>query len=163
MFVDEFHSSSSSSLISFIHLLSSLPLPNAVCPDLLYNVKKRVEAGKRLDIATQVAVGLSFLHDHNIAHLDLKPSNILVADGFVLKVRPLFFFLCFELPWLCVVTWRANRVVCVCVCVCVCVSPLPLFVYSSHHVVHTPLPFPFARRFVTLVWRRRRSRASSRR
>ncbi|MDH4215692.1 MAG: serine/threonine protein kinase [Gallionella sp.] len=40
--------------------------------------------GQALDIAAQVAQGLSYAHEHEIVHRDIKPSNIMVVrDGHV--------------------------------------------------------------------------------
>jgi serine/threonine-protein kinase len=37
-----------------------------------------------LDVATQVALGLAYAHEHGVVHRDVKPSNIMVAsDGHV--------------------------------------------------------------------------------
>jgi serine/threonine protein kinase len=38
------------------------------------------------DILAQVISGLTYLHDNNIVHGDIKPSNLLVASDGTVKV-----------------------------------------------------------------------------
>jgi len=41
---------------------------------------------KSLEIAAQVAQGLSYAHEHDIVHRDVKPSNIMVTDDYHVKI-----------------------------------------------------------------------------
>eukprot|EP00884_Botryococcus_braunii_P018290 jgi/Botrbrau1/5144/Bobra.0172s0016.1 len=38
------------------------------------------EAGKAVTIALDIARALAYLHDHQVAHLDLKPANVLLQE-----------------------------------------------------------------------------------
>lgn len=50
----------------------------------ILNDGKRLPVERALDIVVQVAQGLSYAHEHNIVHRDVKPSNIMVVrDGHV--------------------------------------------------------------------------------
>ncbi len=50
----------------------------------ILNDGKRLPVEQSLDIVVQVAQGLSYAHEHNIVHRDVKPSNIMVVrDGHV--------------------------------------------------------------------------------
>ncbi|TXT24044.1 MAG: serine/threonine protein kinase bacterial [Gallionellaceae bacterium] len=50
----------------------------------ILNDGKRLPVEQALDIVVQVAQGLSYAHEHNIVHRDVKPSNIMVVrDGHV--------------------------------------------------------------------------------
>jgi serine/threonine-protein kinase len=50
----------------------------------ILNDRKRLPVEQALDIVVQVAQGLSYAHEHNIVHRDVKPSNIMVVrDGHV--------------------------------------------------------------------------------
>jgi serine/threonine protein kinase len=42
---------------------------------------------QKLDLLLQILSGISFLHSKNLAHLDLKPDNILVKNKFFLTRR----------------------------------------------------------------------------
>ncbi|KDP26672.1 hypothetical protein JCGZ_17830 [Jatropha curcas] len=39
-----------------------------------------------VDVAKQVLNGLNYLHAHNIVHLDIKPSNLLISNGMKVKI-----------------------------------------------------------------------------
>lgn len=48
----------------------------------IMNDGKLIPVDQVLDIAAQVALGLSYAHEHDIVHRDIKPSNIMVVrDG----------------------------------------------------------------------------------
>jgi len=50
----------------------------------ILNDSKLLPIGQVLDITAQVAMGLSYAHEHDIVHRDIKPSNIMVVrDGHV--------------------------------------------------------------------------------
>lgn len=50
----------------------------------ILNSGKRIPVEQSLDIVVQVAQGLSYAHEHDIVHRDVKPSNIMVVrDGHV--------------------------------------------------------------------------------
>ena len=50
----------------------------------ILNEEPRIPVNQVLDIAVQVAQGLSYAHEHGIVHRDVKPANIMVArDGHV--------------------------------------------------------------------------------
>lgn len=44
------------------------------------NLEPRVEQRQRIDIASDIIAGLSFLHNHNIVHGRLSSSNILLSE-----------------------------------------------------------------------------------
>uniref|UniRef100_V9KZA0 non-specific serine/threonine protein kinase n=1 Tax=Callorhinchus milii TaxID=7868 RepID=V9KZA0_CALMI len=46
----------------------------------IYNCTKTLEVGNCLQFSKDIVSGLSFLHSHNIVHLDLKPANVLISD-----------------------------------------------------------------------------------
>jgi eukaryotic-like serine/threonine-protein kinase len=45
---------------------------------ILLNVPARLEVKLALEIATQVAAGLAAVHEQNLVHRDIKPTNIIV-------------------------------------------------------------------------------------
>ncbi len=50
----------------------------------ILNETRVLPVGQSLDIAAQVALGLSYAHEHDIVHRDIKPSNVMVVrDGHV--------------------------------------------------------------------------------
>ena len=50
----------------------------------IMNERRLLPVDQALDIAAQVALGLSYAHEHDIVHRDVKPSNIMVGrDGHV--------------------------------------------------------------------------------
>jgi len=50
----------------------------------ILNETRILPVGQSLDIAAQVALGLSYAHEHDIVHRDIKPSNVMVVrDGHV--------------------------------------------------------------------------------
>jgi len=54
-------------------------------------LKKKIERGplkleETVDIAIQVAQGLSEAHSHNIVHRDIKPGNLFVAQDRMVKI-----------------------------------------------------------------------------
>lgn len=50
----------------------------------ILNEGRRLPVEQAIDIVVQVAQGLSYAHEHNIVHRDVKPSNIMVVrDGHV--------------------------------------------------------------------------------
>ncbi|KAH9004375.1 hypothetical protein EDB86DRAFT_2888292 [Lactarius hatsudake] len=46
----------------------------------------RVLHGRLIDLSRDLARGLTFLHNHNIAHLDVNPSNLGFTDNYRLQV-----------------------------------------------------------------------------
>lgn len=54
--------------------------------DLIYDEKYR--GGEKLarTLFHQIVNGLEYLHSKDIAHLDLKPSNIFIDDSYNLKI-----------------------------------------------------------------------------
>jgi len=52
-------------------------------------INPTLEMHKRLKLLTGVANGLLFLHSRSIAHLDIKPQNILITDHEVPKISDL--------------------------------------------------------------------------
>lgn len=55
-------------------------------------LRQILDSGKRLgidrivDIASQVAEGLAYAHEHNIVHRDIKPSNIMILRNGLAKI-----------------------------------------------------------------------------
>jgi serine/threonine protein kinase len=54
-------------------------------------LKKKIERGplkieEAIDIATQIAQGLSKAHEHSIIHRDIKPANIMITSDGVAKI-----------------------------------------------------------------------------
>lgn len=47
---------------------------------------QRLPVEEALNIATQVATGLAYAHEHGIVHRDVKPSNIMVLKGNQVKI-----------------------------------------------------------------------------
>lgn len=45
----------------------------------MVDVQEGLGEGETVRILRQLLLGLAFLHDRNIAHLDIKPQNILLA------------------------------------------------------------------------------------
>lgn len=49
---------------------------------LLDDADEKIDFYRRVTFAYEVALALEYVHDNNIAHLDLKPANVLIAqDG----------------------------------------------------------------------------------
>lgn len=57
--------------------------------DFLKNRTDKIGLNQKLNLALGVAKGMHYLHSKNIAHCDLKLSNLLVAEGRVVKVGDL--------------------------------------------------------------------------
>ena len=57
-----------------------------VCDLMFCDLKKFIKhdnlyrRSKVVNIAYQISIGLNFLHEHSIAHRDIKPRNILISD-----------------------------------------------------------------------------------
>ena len=47
-----------------------------------------IEMSSHLACRLQVAAAVSYMHAHDVIHLDLTSQNLLVADGGNAKVRP---------------------------------------------------------------------------
>lgn len=43
-------------------------------------------SGRLIHFATELIAGLAFLHRHGIAHLDIKPDNLVYTDSFKLEI-----------------------------------------------------------------------------
>ncbi|KAH9047639.1 kinase-like domain-containing protein [Lactarius hengduanensis] len=46
----------------------------------------RVLHGRLIDLSRDLARGLTFLHDNNVAHLDINPSNLGFTDNYCLQI-----------------------------------------------------------------------------
>ncbi len=81
----EFFIDTDEELFSALNIISEKPNCN-----LEYFLKKRsrpIPEKEVLDFLFQIAMGLDHLHtDQHITHIDLKPSNIMVYDGNLLKI-----------------------------------------------------------------------------
>ncbi|XP_066575952.1 proto-oncogene serine/threonine-protein kinase mos [Amia ocellicauda] len=53
---------------------------------LIYGSSEPLDMETRVKYCKDIAQGLHFLHSHCIAHLDLKPANVLLAGGDVCKI-----------------------------------------------------------------------------
>jgi len=89
-------------LISFRHqnivlLTGFCKAPNCFCiitelfdkgslHHLLENKEEKIDNDRCLKFALDIARGMNYLHKRNVLHLDLKPLNILVDNGYICKV-----------------------------------------------------------------------------
>jgi eukaryotic-like serine/threonine-protein kinase len=46
----------------------------------------RVDAGQAIEVVSQAALGLHHAHRNRLVHCDVKPSNLLISDGGIVKV-----------------------------------------------------------------------------
>lgn len=53
---------------------------------IIYGCAELLGGGRWLRYSTDIAHGLRFLHSHSIAHLDIKPANVLVSGEDVCKI-----------------------------------------------------------------------------
>ncbi len=53
---------------------------------LLQNESIELDWKKRLAIAVQIAMGLSYLHDLHLVHCDMKSANVMIGEGFSVKI-----------------------------------------------------------------------------
>ena len=52
----------------------------------LLNSRSRLTSARSLDILRQIASALDYAHAHRVVHRDVKPANILLQDGKIVKV-----------------------------------------------------------------------------
>jgi tRNA A-37 threonylcarbamoyl transferase component Bud32/ABC-type phosphate transport system substrate-binding protein len=57
--------------------------------DYLKNFPEKATIQHKLDLMTQAARGIAYLHSKNMTHRDLKPSNLLLTEQLVVKVGDL--------------------------------------------------------------------------
>jgi len=65
-------------------LLAVLPMLGSVSEQLCFG--GGVLRGRFVDLSRDLAKGLTFLHDNDIAHLDIKPANLVYTDNYCLKI-----------------------------------------------------------------------------
>ncbi|THH03692.1 hypothetical protein EW145_g6081, partial [Phellinidium pouzarii] len=63
-----------------------LPERMSVADELYNKPKGGALRGRYIDLSRQLARAITFLHDHNIAHLDVKPSNLVYTSEYRLEL-----------------------------------------------------------------------------
>lgn len=53
--------------------------------DVLHDEKRYLSGDLRLRMALEIAAGMTYLHQRNVLHRDLKSENILVSQSFLVS------------------------------------------------------------------------------
>ena len=67
------------------HFIVMEHVPGYSCAELLRD-RGRLELGQAVEIVSQACRGLDYAHRHGVVHRDVKPGNLLVSDGEVVKL-----------------------------------------------------------------------------